>query len=298
MNFKKKTLLDNNVWGFAFVMPWIVYFLILQVYPFIMSIKTSFMDINLIVPEKAKFVGLGNFITVLGSKDFWIAFGNVLYNQAIFIPLLIVLAYFVAVLISEIKHFQSFYRVVYFLPIVISVTVGMILFKFLVDAEGVIPTLLLKLGILKQSYNWMNSTIIPMPMLALFSLWKWLGISMIVLLAGLSGLDPELEEAAFVDGANWWQRLIKIKTPLLRPQFTFLIAINIISGLQMFTEVFIPFGLNGGIHGVITTPVILLYREAFTNMKMGYGSAVGIILAAIICIFTLVQIRVTDSKAD
>jgi multiple sugar transport system permease protein len=296
---KKTRYLNETMWGYAFLLPWIIAFLALQLYPLLLAFKTSFLDLNYLNVEKTKFVGIGNFGDVLAEPLFWKALFNVSFNQAIFIPLVILTGLAAAIMLIEINKFQNFFRVVYFIPFITSVTVAIMLFEYLTGPTGPIQSVLVNAGILDAELFWKSgSKWLPMPMIALFSAWKWFAVYMIIFLSGLAGMDPEIEEASYVDGAGWWKRLFHIRIPHLRPQFVFLITISIINGLQMFNEVFILYSdnLNGGPYYAALTPVLFLYREGFTYMKMGFASAVGILLAVIIFILTMVQLKFTVNK--
>lgn len=299
MHAKKIKFSSETIWGYTFLLPWIIAFLSLQLYPLLLAFKTSFLDYNFLNTDKTTFVGFGNFQDVLMESLFWKALFNVSFNQAIFIPLVMFTGLAAAIMLIEIKKCQNFFRVIYFIPFISSVTVTVMLFEYLTGPTGPIQSILINAGILDSALFWKSgSKWMPMPMIALFSAWKWFAVHMIIFLSGLAGMNPEIEEAAYVDGAGWWRRLLSIKIPHIRPQFIFLITISIINGLQMFNEVFVLYSdnLNGGPYNAALTPVLFLYREGFTYMKMGFASAVGILLAVIIFILTMIQLKLTGNK--
>lgn len=133
-----------------------------------------------------------------------------------------------------------------------------------------------------------------MPVLAVFNSWKWFGIQMIIFLGGLLSIDKEIYEAARVEGAGWWTQFIKITLPLLKPQILFVLTMNIINGMQMFTEVFMVFDLNGGPYNSGLTPVLYLYKKGFNDMSMGYAATIGLLLAIVILILTTIQWKIVN----
>lgn len=130
-----------------------------------------------------------------------------------------------------------------------------------------------------------------MPVIALINTWKWFGISFVILLAGLFSIDPGLYEAAAIDGANSWQQFRYITLAQLRPQLFFLLVVDVINGLQMFTEVYTLFNLQGGADNQALTPVLYLYGQAFDQSNIGYASAVGLLLAVLIAVLTFLQFK-------
>jgi ABC-type sugar transport system permease subunit len=138
-----------------------------------------------------------------------------------------------------------------------------------------------------------------MIIIALINTWKWFGISMVILLAGMYGIDPRIYEAAEVDGATGRDIFRYITLPMLRPQLFFLLVVDIINGLQMFTEVFsIGFNIYGGINHQALTPVLYLYAQAFDQANVGYASTLGLLLAFLIALLTTLQFKFIRSDID
>jgi ABC-type sugar transport system permease subunit len=296
----KKRLSNETFWGYIFLFPWIITFLVLQLYPLLLAFKTSFQDLNYLNMDRTRFTGIGNFVDALKEPLFWKSLFNVTYNQAIFIPIVMLTGLILAVMLMETRKFAGFFRVVYFVPFISSITVAIMLFDYMTGPTGPMQSFLMSIGLMDEPLFWKSgSKWLPMPMIAAFSVWKWFAVHMIVFLGGLSSMNPGIEEAAFVDGAGWWKRFIKIKIPHLKPQFVFLLTISIINGLQMFNEVFILYSDNvdGGPYKAGLTPVLYLYREGFTYMKMGFASAVGVLLAVIVFILTMVQLKFSGRES-
>lgn len=155
---KKTRFLNETVWGYAFLLPWIIAFPALQLYPLQLAFKTSFLDLNYLNMEKTKFVGVGNFQDVLTEPLFWRALFNVSFNQAIFIPLVIFTGLAAAIMLIEIKKYQNFFRVIYFIPFISSVTVAIMLFEYLTGPTGPVQSVLINIGILDSTLFWKSGS--------------------------------------------------------------------------------------------------------------------------------------------
>ncbi|AMO55069.1 sugar ABC transporter permease [Endozoicomonas montiporae] len=283
--------------AYLFLSPWVLFFLVFLIYPFFLSFQNSFLDINVLNPENTRFVGLGNWITVVSDGKFWLSLFNVLFNQVIFITLSFVVALLAALMLNEIEFMASLFRTILFVPVITSITVAMIIFDFLVSPVGPIQENLLGIGMLDAPVFWKFEQWLPMPMIALFSAWKWFGVQMIIFLGGIASINKSLYEAADLDGASWWRKVTKITLPMIKPQIVFVLTINIINGLQMFVEVFMNFDLQGGPYSSALTPVLHLYQTGFEQMKMGEASTIGLLLAVIIFVLTTLQMKIT-TKGD
>lgn len=287
-----KKNLKKYFWGYIFILPWVLYFCVFQIYPMFLAFKNTFLDINLLQPERSRFVGIENWLSIVFDKLFWKSFLNIIFNQSIFILLTFVLGLMFAILLNEIDIGGSFFRTVYFLPVITSITVSMVIFSYISSPEGPIQQLFSKYGIIKSPVFWKFEKWLPMPVLAVFNSWKWFGVQMIIFLGGLVSIDQQVYEAADIDGANWATKFFKITLPLLKPQIIFILTMNIINGLQMFTEVFMNFDLYGGPYNSALTPVLYLYAKGFDQMKMGYASTIGLSLAIIIYVLTTIQQKI------
>lgn len=289
--------LKQNWIPYLFLTPWILYFLVFLLYPFFLSFQNSFLDINVLNPENTRFVGLGNWITVVADGKFWLSLFNVLFNQVIFVALSFFIALAAALMLNEISVLASLFRTILFVPVITSITVAMIIFDFLAAPTGPVQSALVSSGVMEQSVFWKFEQWLPMPVIAVFSSWKWFGVQMIIFLGGIASINKSLYEAADLDGASWWRKVTAITLPMIKPQIVFVLTINIINGLQMFVEVFMNFDLQGGPYNAALTPVLYLYQAGFEQMKMGQASTIGLLLALIIYALTMMQIKLT-SKGD
>ncbi len=281
-------------WGYILVLPWVLIYLAFGIYPLFLSFYLTFFTYSFIRPADLAFVGLGNWGAGLRDPLFWRSILNIFYNQAIFIALTLVIGLVVALLLQRITRFGRFFRTIYFIPTVVSVVVVMTIGGWMISPTGPLQTYLMKLGVLAGPILWKFNQWLSMPALALINTWKWFGIETVILLAGLLAIDPQLYEAADIDGASGWQSFWRITIPQLNPQIFFILVMNGINGLQMFTEVYMNFDLYGGIYQQALTPVLYIYAVAFDKSNMGYASTLGLLLAGIIAIVTVVQFRLVQ----
>ncbi|MBY5944499.1 carbohydrate ABC transporter permease [Photobacterium rosenbergii] len=290
--------LKNIGVGYIFLAPWIVYFLVFLLYPFYLSFESSFLDVNILTPENTRFVGFYNWISVVSDHLFWKSLFNVVFNQVIFVLLSFIMGLGLALLLNEIKWCSSLFRTIMFIPVITSITVAMIIFEFVSSPTGPVQNVMVNANMLAEPVFWKFEQWLPMPVIAVFSAWKWFGVQMIIFLGGIASIDKSLFEAADIDGASWWRKVRKITLPMLKPQIIFVMTINIINGLQMFIEVFMNFDLSGGPYQSALTPVLYLYQTGFEQMKMGEASTIGLMLALVIYLLTIMQLKITSKGAD
>jgi ABC-type sugar transport system permease subunit len=290
----------HNGWGYVFVSPWVILYLIFGLYPLILSFFLTFFNYSFVNPENRTFVGLGNWVRGITDELFWKSLYNIVINQSVFILLKNGLGLFFALMLSRITWGSRFFRTVYFLPVITSTVVLMTIGDNLAGPGGVIQRWLVENAhVLSKPVFWKSYTTLPMVIIAFINAWKWFGISTIIFLAGIYGVDPRLYEAAAVDGANGRQMFRYITIPMLRPQIFFLLVVDIINGLQMFGEILsIGFNVYGGIKNQALTPVLYLYAEAFDRANVGYASTVGLMLAFLIALLTFLQFKFIPSRLD
>ncbi|MCB9438500.1 MAG: sugar ABC transporter permease [Anaerolineales bacterium] len=279
-------------WGYIFVSPWVLLYLVFGIYPLVLSFFLTFFNYSFVTPDERTFVGIGNWIRGLEDPLYWKAIYNIAINQSVFIILKNGLGLLIAALLFRIKYGGRIFRTIYFLPVITSTVVLMTIGDNLASPGGPIQKVLIDAHLLDGPLFWKADQTLPMIIIALINTWKWFGISMIILLAGMYSIDKRLYEVAAVDGANEWQMFWKITLPLLRPQLFFLLVVDIINGLQMFGEVFtIGFSVYGGVNNQALTPVLYLYAQAFDRSNVGYASTLGLMLAFLIAALTVFQFK-------
>lgn len=289
----------RNWWGYVFVAPWVILYTIFGIYPLVLSFFLTFFNYSFVNPENRTFMGIGNWIRGIEDPLFWKALQNITLNQTLFILVKNGLGLLIAYLLFRITFGARLFRTIYFLPVITSTVVLMTIADKMASPDGPVQDLLMQAGLLKEPLFWKTKDTLPMIVLALINTWKWFGLSTVILLAGMYSIDQRMFEAALVDGATERDLFRFITLPLLRPQLFFLFVVDIIYGLQMFTEVFsIGFSVYGGINNQALTPVLYLYAQAFDSENVGYASTLGLLLAYIIAALTILQFRFVPSDID
>jgi len=246
----------------------------------------SLHEWNLIKP--AEFIGLDNYRELWGDENFRRALRNTLYYLVGYLPLVTVGGLGLALLLNQRVRGVSFFRALYFLPVVTSWVVVSLLWKWLLNPkDGLVNVMLGWVGI--DGPGWWTSPTWAMPSVILASAWKDLGFVMVILLAGLQSIPETLYEAARIDGAGSWRRLRSITLPLLTPSLFFVLVISLINGFQVFDQVWVMTG--GGPARSSTVVVEQIVKNTFSYGRAGYASAQSMALFAIILLVTAVQLR-------
>ncbi len=286
----------------VFLSPGLVTFTAFVLLPVLASLGLSLTEWDLL--SSPRFVGLANFERLLGftrdggawaarDPEFWSSMGNTLFYM-LTIPVNLMLALFVALLINTVVPMKSLFRTLYFLPVVCTLVAVAILWRWIFNPNyGLFNWALSTVGI--DGPAWLLSRAWAKPAIMLVMLWKGLGYSVMVYLAGLQTVPDDLHEAARIDGAGPWSRFWRITFPLLAPTHFFLAVIGVIWGFQTFDTVFL---MTGGGPAGSTEPVLLyLYQNAFVWFEMGYASAIAWILFLLMMAATLLQWRAAGSRA-
>ena len=277
-----------------FLTPMLVIFGVFSWWPIVRSVVMSFQHTNLV--SAPTWVGWDNFVQVVNDPLFWTAVGN----TAWFAFLALILGYPIplvaAVLMSEVKRAKGLYSALAYLPVVVPPVVAVLLWKFFYDARptGVFNTILGWVGIPPQP--WIQDATQAMPSLVVEATWAAAGGTIIIYLAAITGVAPELYDAAEVDGAGIWRKIWHVTLPQLRSVLLITLILQIIGTAQVFLEPFLFTG--GGPVDSTVTIVVLIYRYAFHNSLGGdYGAAtaLSLMLAAFLAVLSLVYFRLTKS---
>jgi len=269
-----------------FLLPALIPLLIFRIFPMIASLWVSMTKWNLLrAPE---FLGLDNYVNVLTDAKFHKALLNTLYYMVGYLPLVLVGAIAIAVLLNSKLKGATFFRGIYFLPVVTSWVVVALLWKWLLSPQGGMVNYLLGLvGI--QGPGWWTDPNWAMPAIIIASVWKDLGFNMLILLAGLQSIPEHLYEAATIDGATRWEKLRYVTLPLLTPSILFAMILAMIGAFQVFDQVWVM--TEGGPAGATTVVMEQVVKNAFKYGLMGEASAMSWVLFAIILLFTVFQLK-------
>ncbi|MBL7025815.1 MAG: sugar ABC transporter permease [Candidatus Marinimicrobia bacterium] len=266
-----------------------VFFFIPVVASFLMSF-TDFDIYSLADSSNARFVGLENYKNLLSDPLFWKAMRNTLYFVFIGVPLSLMFSLATALLLnSKLIRFMSLFRLAYFLPVVTTLVAVAVVWRYIYHPSfGLVNYLLSLIGV--GTVDWLGNPKWAMPALIIMAVWKNFGYNMIIFIAGLQNIPPELYESARIDGAGKWQELLHITLPMLMPTTVFVSIITIIGYFQLFAEPYVM--TQGGPMNATLSIVLLMYQEGFRWWRMGYSAALAFVLFLILFIATLVQLRV------
>lgn len=280
------TFARRDEWtAWLFLLPSLVLFLTFTGIPVIVAFGISFTQWDLFNP--AQFVGLGNYTKLLSDPIFGRVMGNTAYFVLLSVPVQMLIGLGCALALNRGLKGQSFFRVAYFLPVVTSTIAAALVWAWLFNANfGLINALLSLVGV-DDLPRWLASSKWAMPAVIIVSIWQNLGYAMVLFLAGLQNIRPDLYDAAAVDGARGWRRFWFITLPLLSPTTFFVLIISIIGSFQIFELVFIM--TNAGPANATNTLVFYIYQNGFQFYQMGYASAAAMVLFVIVLIMTLVQ---------
>ena len=276
----------QTIEGWLFIGPVVLGILTFQFVPVMVSVYASFTDWSgLSDPD---FIGLGNYQRMPGDSLLLTTVANTFYFSAGFIPLSIGLGLGLALLCSGKLRGMPFFRTAFFVPYVVNiVVVSLIWFWFYAPSNGVINGLLSLVGV--DGPAWLASSTWAMPAVIITSVWQGVGFPMIILLGGLQGIPSALHEAAAIDGASSWRRFRSVTLPLLTPHLFFLVVTQFITSFQIFGIIFVM--TDGGPGNATTVYIYYLYQNAFAYGRMGYASALAVVLFLFVGLVTAVQWR-------
>lgn len=284
-------LRGGGLTNLLFVLPMLFVFVFFSWSPIVQSVIMSLQKTNLIVSE---WVGFDNYAAVLSDPELGRAVVNTVYFALLALLFGFPLPLLMAVLMSEVKRGKGLYSALAYLPVVIPPVVAVLLWKFFYDAgpNGVFNTVLGWVGIAPQP--WLSSAAQAMPSLVLEATWAGAGGSIIIYLAALLSVPPELYDAAEVDGAGIWRKVWHVTLPQLRGILFIMLILQVIATAQVFLEPFLFTG--GGPAGATKTVLLYIYDKAFRNSLGGdYGeaTAVSVLLAVVLAVLSWLYFRLT-----
>lgn len=266
-------------------------------WPAMQAFYLSFTSYGFDLTQSPTWVGWSNIQTLLKDGVFWKTVGNTLIYLIGVVPVLTLLPLLLAILVNRVLRGINWFRVAYYTPVVVSMVVAGIAWRWLYAETGLLNQLLTGIGLLKSGIPWLTS-----PNLALFSvmavtIWKGLGYYMVIYLAGLQAIPSDLYEAAAIDGSDGWQRHWDITLPLMRPYLFLVSVISAISATKVFEEVFIM--TQGGPLNSSKTVVYYVYEQAFQELNVNYACTIGLVLFLVILMLSMVRLMVQSAtKAE
>jgi ABC-type sugar transport system permease subunit len=286
---------QSHVAGYLFVAPTVVFFLVFVAYPFVRAGYLSLTKWSGF--GTPRFVGLENFRNLLSDPTFWTSFKITIGFTVACTVVQTIVPLAVAILLGGRWRGSVSFRTVFFLPTVISLVVTAVIWQLIYDPNfGILNELLRTIGLGGLAHGWLGDQTTVLPAILLVSLWQSFGFFMLILYAGLQGIDRTLYDAARVDGASRWQEVRHVTLPGLRPVIGVVLTVNIINGLKTFDIVYVMTG-GGPNHGseVLGT---YLYSLAFGSQAgavpaMGYATAISMVVFGLSMVAVLVQFRLS-----
>lgn len=284
---KRRRQLRTTIECYIFLAPTILGLLLFSAGAVVASLLISFTQWEIVVPPK--WIGLQNYQQLLSTPLFWKVLRNTLFYTLLYVPLSVMLAIPLAILVNQKVKGITFFRTIYFLPVVSAgVAVAMVWSWIYNPSFGVLNYLLDALfGI--QGPRWLSDVNWAMPSIIILGVWRDIGFYMIIYLAGLQGIPEELYEAARIDGAGPWTQWCRITLPMLSPTTFFVLIMAVIGSFQVFEATYIM--TQGGPSNATLTLSFYIFQNAFQWFHMGYAAALAYILFAIILTVTLIQFR-------
>ncbi len=280
---------------YGLILPGLLLFAMWAAFPILKSFVMSFTDWKL--RGETSFVGLDNYARALGDPLFWRSLGATVGYTVVTVAGQLVLGLGAALLLNEKIHGRSVFRLVYYLPVISSWVIVSLIFVWLYNGQSGVLNWFLKdvLGIIDKNIAWLAEPATALWAIAILGVWKGIGWTMVVYLAGLQGVPVELHEAAAMDGAGVWARFRNVTLPFLRATTTFLLIVLTIGGFSAFISIFVmstaAVGQLGG--PLNSTDVVLTYtwKQAFQEIDLAYGAALSFMVAAVVAAISVIEFR-------
>ncbi len=273
--------------AYLFLLPSLVLLGVFTFFPVAFGTALSLFNYDVISPPQ--FVGLKHFRALWDDRFFWIALQNTV-TFLLVVPVLQMLSIGLAVAVNYPIRGIRWFRAAYYLPVITSMVVAGLMWRWLLEQDGVLNFLLIKAGLLHRPIAWLGNPDLALYAVMFVTLWKGLGYYMVIYLAGLQGVPPEFEEAAITDGASRWQVFRWVTLPLLRPFVLLASMISAIAALKVFEEVYIMTG--GGPMFRTYTMFFYIFDKGFQRLELGYAAALAVVLAGAVMLLSGVIFRV------
>jgi len=272
------------------ITPGVILLLVFTFYPIIYGLPLAFTNYSVV--DTTKWVGMANFQKAFSDPDFFVSLKNSLLYVVV-VPVIQLIAILMAILVNNKLKLVNFFRVSYFIPVVTSMVAAAIAWKWMYEEKGILNYVLRSLGLIEHDIAFMVEPSLTLAGVMLVTIWKGLGYYMMIYLAGLQSIPSELQEAARIDGANRFQVIRHITIPLLMPFVLLCSLLSVMGAIRVFDEIFVMHGPKGDPVNSTLVTGIYTYKLAFQDFNFGYAAAVGLVVALIILVFSLLLFRLT-----
>ncbi|MEZ4863591.1 MAG: sugar ABC transporter permease [Caldilineaceae bacterium] len=285
----RKTLRKPQFWfGASIIIPTLLWYWFFAYQPIILAFRLAVVKYQMLDPAGSPFVGLDNFRQLFANPLFMVSVRNTITWAIFSFVGMLPISLGIALCLVNVRRGRNLYQGLVFLPVVISLVAVALLFRMLMDPEvGQFNRILESIGL--PPFQWLSSSDTALPTAVGIAIWKGLGFYVVILTAGMLNIPQELHDAATVDGVNAWQRFRFMTLPLLSHTLALVMVILAIGALQEFTGVFVL--TNGGPGNATYMYNLLIYQEAFQDIRFGTATAAALIQFVFIIIITVVQLR-------
>lgn len=289
MKSKTRNAVKKYIISYAFVLPAMILNLVLFLYPFLQTVVMSFYDWPILGAKK--FILFDNYARLFGDEQFIKSLVFTLKYALFVTPSLFLLAFLLAIIVNGTFRGVSFFRSIYYAPVVISMTCCSMVWLWIYnDLYGVLNYLLQRFHIIESPVLWMNAAETSLPAIIFMITWKMAGFTMLIILAAFQSVDEQIYEAASVDGANTVTQFFSLTLPIIRPQVALALIMSVIGSVLAFEQFLIM--TKGGPAQETTTIVHYIYNTSFKYFKMGYGSSMTVVLLLILGVFSYFQYKI------
>lgn len=276
---------------YLFLLPASLLLIVFFFIPFFQTIVLSFQDYTNNIYSPA-FAGLDNYIELFKSPIFYKVLANTFLYLIVAVPILAIIPLFLAILLNQKIRGITLYKILIYLPVIVSIVVAAIAFKWLYADQGILNYLMITLGF--SSIGWLTDPKWALYSVIIVTIWKGIGYYMIIYLAALMSVPKELYEACDIDGANFLTKHLTVTIPQIMPTIALVVTISSISAMKVFAEIYVM--TKGGPLNSSKTIVYYIYERAFENLDLGYASAMAVVLLGIVMIFSLINILCFERK--
>lgn len=291
-----RPLLTQRLTPYLFLLPALLILGLTVFYPALQAFYLSFTQYGFDITQPPLWVGLDNFQRLLSDRVFWKTLSNTLIYLIGVVPLLVIAPLGLAILVNPLIPGIRWFRAAFYTPVVISMVVAGIAWRWLYAENGLFNQVLRGLHLSQEGIPWLTS-----PNFALFSvmavtLWKGLGYYMVIYLAGLQSIPADLYEAGAIDGSEGWRKHWDITVPLMRPYLFLVAVISAISATKVFEEVYIM--TQGGPRSSSKTLVYYVYESAFQDLEISYACTIGLVMFLLILVLSVLRLALNRQPAD
>jgi multiple sugar transport system permease protein len=284
-----RNVLNEWKWAYIMIAPTMIGLFVLNIIPIIQTIYLSFFKSGAFGKGNI-YVGLDNYTKLFSDVQTWYAVRNTLVYTCLVVPLTMIIALIIAVILNKKIKGKNIYRTLYFIPMVAAPAAVTMVWNWLYNYNfGLINHILISLGL--DKVKWTENPSISLGSIAVIGIWSLIGYCMVILLAGLQEIPRDFYEASNIDGASAINQFFNITLPLVSPTLFFVAVTSIISAMQVFDVIYMMIDVANPAYNSTVSLVYLFYNNSFKYTNKGYGSAVVVLLLAIIMLITVIQMK-------